>query len=175
MFDKMMVHCFYFRRRKLCWNNLTSAIQCLCKVIQHLLIPHKLKSYICSNGCVIHHMLNRILHDHVFVIAQHQQLVSRSIHFCRQNFILQWLLCHVYKGFDNFTQIFIYTKVGKFQKSITKGKEITHLISFNCTVFITGTYKWSQLNSLDNWMHFKIAETFSRLTRKGYDCMTWSV
>ena len=64
---------------------------------------------------------------------------------------------------------YLYTKVGKFQKSITK--KITCLISFNCTVFITDTYRLSQLNFLGNWMHFKIAEYFSRLARKGYDCV----
>ena len=78
------------------------------KIIQHLLIAHKPKSYICLNRCVICHMLNRILHDHMFVLTRCDSPVSWSIHSCRQSSILHWLVCHVYKVFDNFTPTFIY-------------------------------------------------------------------
>ena len=108
------------------WFLLSSDLH---KIIQHWLIAHKPKSYICSNGCVIHHMLNRIPHDHMVVFTQCHSLVSRSIHFCRQSFILHWPICHVYKVFDNFTQIFIYKK---FQMSINQKLLIWFLLTVQC-------------------------------------------
>ena len=72
--------------------------------------------------------------------------------------------------YENFTQMYILSLGAS--RSLWK---ITHLISLNCTVFITDTYKWSQWSLQGDWMHFKIAEYFSRLTRKAYNCMAWSV
>ena len=132
MFDKMTVHCFYFSRRKVYLNNLISAIWWLCKDIQHLLIAHKLKSYILfeqmcdtSYAKIGFCMITCLWLHSIISLYLGQYIPVGGVSYYSDYYVMCIRVLTI-------SHRYLYTKFGKFKKSVTKKRKL--LVWFLLTV-----------------------------------------
>ena len=76
------------------------------------------------------------------------------------------------QAFDSFTQMSINLK--DLKTSTVHCLKTNCLISFKLTVFIADIHRCLHVHCLSNWLSFKIAENFIKLSKQRCVCVLWT-